>query len=500
MTAIAEVLQTPLFTSLSILEHSTLPLQSDHYLVTKVALYAMKFFEGVAAICLVAISLPIACFGIIFQILPSLIPKSPVGKPPPFPSDFKFGVADSFFQSCGLGMPPGASDWQTWTKSKYPDGKPHIEGKPDWSQMFVNFLDNPQLLITQLKKLGAKTYRFSLERCVLEPQEGKFDTNYIRKYRRLVEALKANGIMPMATLHHVVNPLWFAKKGGFEKQENIAGFVKYCDKMFDSFGDLITHWGTINEPAVYTLQGYIRGVYPPGKQDPALAAEVLKNILIAHCRVYESGKKHHPSLQIGITHQWLRFQPYRFYNLLEQLVCHYLSEITSNAVVRFFKTGHYSLKLPFVANVQHYDEKAPNDLDWIGVQYYTKPLLQIGPFSAGSTCEDGGTMMGQGGRFYPEGLEEVLEEAATLKKRIWVTEVGSDTKQAEFFRIVFSIMARAIAKGIQLVGALAWTLRDNLEWDRGDTLGFGLYKRNFKEKEAIAKVVRPVFQSRRIAA
>ena len=31
-------------------------------------------------------------------------------------------------------------------------------------------------------------------------------------------------------------------------------------------------WCTINEPSVFVSQGYFNGVFPPGKQDPQLAA------------------------------------------------------------------------------------------------------------------------------------------------------------------------------------------------------------------------------------
>lgn len=32
---------------------------------------------------------------------------------------------------------------------------------------------------------------------------------------------------PLATLHHFVHPQWFEELGAFEKQENIALFLKY---------------------------------------------------------------------------------------------------------------------------------------------------------------------------------------------------------------------------------------------------------------------------------
>lgn len=500
---VSEILQRPFFYSLGMLERSTLPLSYNSPLLKKAALYALQFFQAITATCLLAMTTPFAALGTVFQISGGLIFKQEDPKAAPdkisLPADFKMGVSDSFFQSCGLGlsskkMKDGVSDWNHWIHGSFPNGEAHLEGKPDLSKIFINYLDNPNLVIQKLKEIGATTYRFSLERSVLEPIEGKFDKSYIQKYRRFIEKLKANGIRPVLTLHHFVNPSWFLQKGGFEKEENIEGFVRYSEKMFDAFGDVVKHWVTINEPAIYAFQGYVGGVYPPGKSDLSLAGKVMKNLLVSHCRVYEKVKKRHHSLQIGISHNWLRFQPYSSYNPIERLTCYYLSEITHNAVIRFFQTGKFSLQIPFIANVQHEEVTAPNDLDFIGVQYYTKPLLKIEPFSAGSTHYPGGKMTKQGGRYYPEGLEEVLDEAATLKKPIWVTETGCDMDQADYFQKVFSIMSKAIAKGVPLACALLWTLRSNLEWDRGSKVQFGLCDSKFKAQPVVKQVVRPIFR------
>lgn len=479
------------------LERATLPLKAVHEpFLRKCCLYGLQLMRGIGILSLCMLGAPFLLFWMFLQREKKETTIAIEQFASSFPEGFKVGFSDSFFQSCGLGLNAKmkqGSDWNEWVVGHHKNGKPYIEGAPDLAQFFINYLEDPQIVIQKLKELGATTYRFSLERAVIEPQEGIFDESYLEFYHRFIEQLKEAGIQPIVTLHHFVNPAWFLEKGGFEKKENIPGFVRYCEKMFRAFADVVTHWVTINEPAVYAFQAYCHGVYPPGKKNLSVAAIVMQNLLISHCEIYKTGKAINPSFQIGISHNWLSFQPYTLYNPVEKLICHYLTELTHRAVIRFLQTGNFSLQIPFLVNRCYEEKSAPYCFDFIGVQYYSKPLLKIGFFSAQSMAYPGGTMTGLGGRFYPQGLEEVLEEASTLGRPIWITETGCDVQHADYFEVVFSIVSRAIARGIPLVGALIWTLRDNLEWDRGEQVKMGMYTVNFEKKSAVDAVIKPIF-------
>ena len=54
-------------------------------------------------------------------------------------------------------------------------------------------------------------------------------------------------------------------------------FLEFSELIFNELSDIVKYWCTINEPAVYVSQGYFNGVFPPGKKDPLLAGEVMKN-------------------------------------------------------------------------------------------------------------------------------------------------------------------------------------------------------------------------------
>jgi hypothetical protein len=297
--------------------------------------------------------------------------------------DFGTGFATSVFQDCGVGTrmskPPfeGRCNWDKWI----PD---HIKME-NGEDKFINYLDYPQDLVNHLKESATTSFRLSLERSIIEPIPGKFSQEAIEKYKKLIHLLRSNDIDPLVTLHHFVNPEWFEQRGGFENEENIDNFVNYCAAIMEEFKDDVKCWMTFNELAVYVFQTYIRKVYPRhSHKGISLVGPVLRNLLIAHIKIYRKMKdRYEDELQIGFTHQWLKFIPHNSKNPIENLVCYYLSYITHQATFSFFQrqddnTYRFELKTPG-SNVKLI---VPDDgrgiTDFIGCQHYGFPLLKFG--------------------------------------------------------------------------------------------------------------------------
>jgi beta-glucosidase/6-phospho-beta-glucosidase/beta-galactosidase len=411
----------------------------------------------------------------------------------------QFGFSDSLFQSCGLGTKfskpsfLGKCDWDSWLDNP----KDHIEGdKDDIQTSFRNYLDDPNNFVKLLKSLGVTAYRFSLERSVIQPEKDKYDQNAINKYLNLCKCLKEAGIEPWVTLNHFVQPKWFAESGGFSAKENVIDFVKYADTIVPQFKQYVTNWMTFNEPGVDAFQREIRMKYPNGKGSINAAIQDMQNILLTHYAIYKKIKTKFPDLNIGITHQWLRFVPANDYNLIERIACFALSLITHYAVFNCLKTG--SLRIPFLTNIRLWNEKK-SPFDFIGVQAYGFPVLKVGfgsgkepgvvskfkipglnyYFVTGATCkEEGGKVSSFGPPYAPDDLEKTLEEAKELKAPIAITETGCDANeqhwgekevkldektQKEYFEKIFNILTR-----FKLNGLFIWTLfRNQLEWENG---------------------------------
>ena len=79
-----------------------------------------------------------------------------------------------------------------------------------------------------------KTYRFSVEWARIEPSEGGFDEPALEHYRRMVEAVRKSGLIPMVTLNHFSLPIWVAAKGGWLSEATPALFERYARRVVEA--------------------------------------------------------------------------------------------------------------------------------------------------------------------------------------------------------------------------------------------------------------------------
>ena len=445
-----------------------------------------------------------------------------------------FGYANSGFQDGGIGTSfdpsslkgQGVGDWNEILEravqrvnengGKIGDITHGITLKEGQKieDLFVNIMDHPKTFAKLLKELGCTAYRISLERSVLEPTQGEFNPKAIQKYQKLFEAMQAEDVEPWPTAHHFTNPDWFIKQGDFANEANIENFVKYCEKMVEVF-PTVKNWMTFNEPGIRGLEAYVRGEHPPQQKHIPTAALIVRNILVAHTQAYAAMKKKNPNLNVGITHQWLKFKPLGN-NPIEKLVAYFFTSLAHTPIYNFFKNGEMAIKIPFRANVQlrYEDNTTQKVADFVGVQAYgfarvgifgTKavvhpgaegkvnnivfPRLGIG-FTAGSTCKEGGSMQYFGPADTPEDLVEVLEEAFSIPKErvsaIGITETGSDAYRMNFGEKTFKVDNQAQADSMGKIHEITqkypltclffWTLNRHCEWLSGGMPHLGVTK------------------------
>lgn len=67
-----------------------------------------------------------------------------------------------------------------------------------------------------MKKMGLKSYRFSVSWPRIMPEEGVVNQKGVQFYQNLVNELKEAGIEPLCTLFHWNLPMWIQEKGGCE--------------------------------------------------------------------------------------------------------------------------------------------------------------------------------------------------------------------------------------------------------------------------------------------
>ncbi len=402
------------------------------------------------------------------------------------PKNFLVGTAIAEYQNSGAVNCPG-SNWAYWEE------RPDAIKTGERSGVSCDFWNQYPQDIKNLQAINANSLRFSVDWTSIEPTCGNFNQEAINHYVKLCDALLAAKITPMVTLHHFVHPMWFEKMGGFEKEENIIYFVRFCTKVFEALSDRVTLWGTINEPTVYVLQGYFRGVFPPGKSFAfRQGAHVLKNLLKAHCAVYEMLKSMDggKEAQIGLVHQALYMKPFHDWlsikfpaTAMESLVCGLYPRINAlhTAVTEFLKTGHYR----FAFGTKHLSfaswqapKRGADYCDFIGINYYSRAIINI--LNPMARCLDNETMTDMQYAMYPQGLYEIIKEMAPFGKPMYITENGvanrKDDIRETFIRRYTYAMSKAISEGCDVRGYYWWTLVDNFEWDEGKGMEFGLFE------------------------
>jgi len=316
--------------------------------------------------------------------------------------------------------------------------------------------------IKLMEKLGLNAYRFSIEWSRLEPIEGEFDISEIKHYQQLIDELRKKGIEPIVTLWHFALPVWFEKKGGFAKLENIKIFARYCRTLAKSLRG-VNYYLTINEPNIYASQSFLYGNWPPQVINLLIALNVYQNLKVAHKLAYKKIKEHNPKIKISIAHNVCYFEPdgNKFYNCL-------LSKIYSSY------WNH-----DFIKSIR-------NELDFIGLNFHFHNKINWGRVK-----NDGKKLSDLGWELKPESLYDVLLDLKKYDLPIMVCENGladdRDKYRSRFIKKSVEAVKKALKNQVQIFGYLHWSLLDNFEWDKGYWPKFGLIKINFKNKQRVIR-------------
>ncbi|NXV01008.1 LPH hydrolase, partial [Cettia cetti] len=216
-----------------------------------------------------------------------------------FPEDFTWGVSSSAYQIEGGwdADGKGPSIWDNFT---------HVPGNVnnnDTGDIACDSYNKVEEDIYMLRALGVKNYRFSLSWPRIFPtgRNNSINSHGVEYYNRLIDGLIANNITPIVTLYHWDLPQALQDIGGWESNELIDLFDSFADFCFQTFGDRVKFWITINEPNIIAWLAYGDGLFPPNVKDPGSAPYRVAHILLkAHARVYHTYDDKYRASQGGL--------------------------------------------------------------------------------------------------------------------------------------------------------------------------------------------------------
>ncbi|MDP2648247.1 MAG: glycoside hydrolase family 1 protein [Candidatus Yanofskybacteria bacterium] len=298
------------------------------------------------------------------------------------------------------------------------------------------------------KSLGHNAHRFSIEWSRIELEEGQFNQEAIEHYKKVSRTLHERGMEPFVTLWHWTVPLWFEKKGGWESPQAADAFSRYVEKVISSLPD-VKFWITLNEPEIFALNSFYRGIWPPQKKSALTALKVVSNLIEAQKKAYGAIKQLRPDAQVGISKNNTYFESNR------------------NPINRVFKS------IADWAWNRYIPDKLKGFQDFIGLNYYFHNRINFG-FNRNRNER----VSDLGWEIFPEGIYHTLKQMQPYKLPVYITENGladaADSQRAQFIREHLDWVRQAIQEGCNVQGYFYWSLLDNFEWDKGFWPRFGL--------------------------
>lgn len=289
---------------------------------------------------------------------------------------------------------------------------------------------------------------------------------------------------PFPTLYHFVHPEWFEQLGGFQRQANVKMFVDWCKLAFREYGKKARFWATMNEANIQSMGGFVIGLHPPGRilDFKGCGLNVL-HLMQSHAAAYRAIKclPGGQDVEVGLVHNvfWLEPKSDSLLYTHIKLLCGVGNYVQGTPqIMEFLRTGRFFWKVPLGANIEYQDPLGAPGLDFIGLNNYTRGVLD---WKFTSTTKAPGEVMADfDWPIYPPSLYTSIACVGQLGVPIYITENGcpdhlDDDRRPMWINGYLSQVVRALQDGYDVRGFLYWTLMDNFEWNFAWTPKFGLY-------------------------
>ncbi|MEV0729871.1 GH1 family beta-glucosidase [Polymorphospora sp. NPDC050346] len=421
-----------------------------------------------------------------------------------FPPGFWWGAATAAYQIEGAVAADGRtpSIWDTFAAT------PGRTERGDTGERAADHYHRYPEDIGLMTRIGLAAYRFSIAWPRVRASGGGINPAGLDFYERLVDALLAAGIRPVATLYHWDLPQELEDTGGWTNRDTAGRFADYAAAVAGRLGDRVSMWNTLNEPWCSAFLGYGSGGHAPGRRGHRQALTATHHLLLAHGRAVQALRAAAPGSQVSIALNAGAVRPVsdapadldaarRIDGLLNRLFLDpilrggYPADIQADTATLTDWSYVHDGDLAVIA--------AP--VDALGVNYYQPDLVGAAPagrVDAGTPYPTGedvafhptpGPTTGMGWSIDPTGLRDLLLRFrrdygdlpvyVTENGAAFPDEVGPDGRVADPDRVAYlrahlAAAHEAIAAGVDLRGYFVWSLLDNFEWAYGYSKRFGI--------------------------
>ena len=425
--------------------------------------------------------------------------------------DFTWGVATAAFQIEGSPTADGKgpSIWDTFTHRQDKHGTTPIKDGSNADVATDSYRRYPQD-VALVADLGFDAYRFSISWPRIQPTgSGTVNRAGIDHYRRVIETCLEAGVEPWVTLYHWDLPQGLQDRGGWTSRETAQRYADYAAVLGEAYGDVVKHWMLFNEPLNIVISGHMTGMFAPGQRSFPSYLAALHHVNLATGLGSRALRASDPDGVIGTT-QYLTppigSGPGPLAGVAQRAADAVLNRAFLEPIIgRGYPYWDAPLLLGVKGWIKGNDERdMVADLDFLGVQYYTRlraPWLPIPGLWTIPQFGSGGDVTSLGWQIMPEGLGMVLDRVHAYRafKRIVVTEGGAsfddrladgrvhDPRRIQYYQDHIAQVAAARERGVPVDGYFAWSLMDNFEWAEGLVPRFGLVYVDYETQQRTIK-------------
>lgn len=359
--------------------------------------------------------------------------------------------------------------------------------------------------VALMKKIGLKSYRFSVSWPRVMPEKGKVNNKALRFYSDLVDELVRAGIEPMVTLFHWNLPMWAHAYGGWENEKVVEDFEEYTKVVIDALSNRVTYWMTINEPQCFIGFGYIWGTNAPFLQKPEALPFLTRNVMLSHGKAVKIIRKHAQKTPlIGFAPTGSGFTP---------------KDSSAEAIERA-REKTYTEENTVIGNSWWMDPiilgKLPNGLkDYVSQRDLKEICQPLDFFACNIYCSQNYTKESEDDSFvYPGMPRNTMDWSITPEVMYWmpkfhyeryhlpvlISENGMpnidfvmldgkvhDPQRIDYIKRYIQELKRAADEGIPVIGYQYWSILDNYEWAEGYDRRFGLIYVDYRTQKRTLK-------------
>ncbi|RAL16391.1 glycoside hydrolase family 1 protein [Aspergillus homomorphus CBS 101889] len=456
-----------------------------------------------------------------------------------FPKGFWWGVTSASYQVEGAvkvdGRGPSLWDAFTHRAMSVADNQ---TGDVAINQYYTYKED-----IQRIAAMGVKAYSFSISWSRIFPfGNGPVNEAGLQHYDDVIDTCLQYGVEPQVTLYHWDLPLYLQLSyGGWTNERIVEDYVAYAKVLLSRWGDKVAQWYTFNEPISFC------GEYPvPDGYFTRTTSipDAQQKFWCGHYMLLAAGKTYHLARSLNIT------APVSVKNNGGYKLPRTNSSEDAEAVERAwaFNEGWFADPLflgDYPSRLKNFtssflpeftaEEKAliKGASDYFAHDAYTAayymapdagiagcladPSNSLYPKCYNSTytlpASEGGWLIGPASDPNTRWLHKATEWLPAFLhyiERTWkpangivITEFGwtepfeayktkredilTDPVRSAYYHDYVEAMLTAVAEGVNLVGCLAWSIADNLEWTAGFTVKFGLQYVNLTTQERFYK-------------